>query len=177
METSEWGPVGALVKECRERVGLTQGELADRLTEHLGMTVNQTTVSYNEQGRRWGRRPELQAAYIEVLGISEAEWRATLGYSPPTAIPRSLDFTAIVRADPALDEESKDHLINQYGLLRAATAHNRLITTGLAEGQPTREEIEAMGLPRRMKDLLLADLEAAERASDEEGDHPARAVN
>jgi transcriptional regulator with XRE-family HTH domain len=168
-----WVELGALVKKAREDAGLSQPYVADLLAAHLGDKFTQGMVSANESGQRWGGRGELIAAYARVLNISIVAVERALRLPPPRDASEPLTFADMVRADPSIDEESKRHLINQYGLLRAATAHNRTRPSGLHKaGRPTRDEIEARDdIPRDVKDMLLADLEAtSQEAGQETGD-------
>lgn len=153
---------------------MTQVEVADAVSLITGRTLKQGKVSEHERGI-WGRGAieDFAGAYGRVLGIPQERIVAVLGYDVPGgggAAERVPTFEELVRNDPALDEESKSHLINQYGLLRAASAHNRARQRDSSlhkTGKPTAEEIEAMDLPRHMKDLLLEDLRATEEVGED----------
>lgn len=128
--TSGWDALGALIRDARKRLGLSQTTVVELLTldleERGHPRVHQSLVSANEGGERWRDRPELVGAYTRVLRLDENEVRAALYGLPdgqPTMPPT---FEAVVRSDPSLDDEAKAHIIKQYSLLRAATLHNRL---------------------------------------------------
>lgn len=118
-----WVELGALVKNARKAAGLTQPQMAALLAAELGEQFTQGMVSENEGGKGWGARPRLPAAYGRILNIS-TEVQAALGLpdlgdSPPET------FADKVLADPSLDDAAKQHLIQQYALLQAATRHHR----------------------------------------------------
>jgi hypothetical protein len=161
--------LGALVRQAREDARLTQTQLSELMSARLGEKFAQSLVAANEQGAGWGGRDgRLPAAYADVLNIPRVEVQRALDLAADDA-GEPVTFADMVRNDPSLDDSSKHHLINQYGLLRAASAHNRAKPSSLSQtGRPSRNEIEAMDLPRWAKDVLLAELEAAEDGDDEE---------
>lgn len=127
--TNGWAALGALVRDARKQLGLSQTALVDLLNRDLEERdhprVQQSVVSDNERGERWRDRPELVGAYTRVLRLGEEEVTATL-YGVRRSRPATPTLAEIVNSDPSLDEESKDHILRQYELLRAATMHNRL---------------------------------------------------
>lgn len=59
---------GETVRKTRERVGLTQGEFAERLEEKLGKAIGQSTITRLEKGVRPTPISEVYAI-SEVLGV------------------------------------------------------------------------------------------------------------
>lgn len=119
--------LGALIEEYRG--AMTQGTVAQLLSDYLGRNISQNTVSAHINGQRWGDNPDLIGAYAAVLNIPVAVMHRTIGLplsddpgSPPPPPPT---FKSIVEADPSLSAAAKEHLVNQYGLLQAASAHER----------------------------------------------------
>lgn len=115
--------LGSIVREYRERAGLIQQQLADRLTASSGQKVGQGKVSKMELGEAWGDNLDLIAHYVRVLDIPPLLMAKAAGFPVPdgpggTPAPTLRD---LVEADPTLSRASKDHLINQYGLLQAAS--------------------------------------------------------
>ena len=118
--------LGSLIKNARRGLRLTQDEVVELVSVAANKRITQGKVSDHENGK-WGKGAieDYAAAYGHALRIPEEQMRAVLGYTPPGAIPTLPTFEETVRADPTLDEKSKDHIINQYGLLQAASRHNR----------------------------------------------------
>lgn len=118
--------LGSLIKNARLGLGLTQGEVAELVSVAASKSISQPKVSEHENGD-WGKGAieDYAAAYGHALRIPEEQMRAVLGFTPPGAIPALPTFEEMVRADSSLDEKSKEHIINQYGLLQAASRHNR----------------------------------------------------
>lgn len=163
-----WVELGRLVRSARDEAGLSQPQLAALLSDYLGEKYAQSLVSDNERGDGWGGRDgRLPAAYAAVLNIPSHDIQRALGLPDLGDAVEPRTFADYVRADPTLDDTSKQHLISQYGLLRAATTYNRSRPTPLRADRPTRDEIEGMDLPRHMKDLLLAELAATEPDDEE----------
>ena len=123
-----WDAVGTLIRNRRNELGINQATLADLLAAELGTPVNQTTISANENGQRWRDRPELLGAYISVLRLDVLSTLQTVygvGLAAEQDRSDAPTFEELVRADSTLDEDSRQHLINQYGLLRRASAYAR----------------------------------------------------
>ena len=118
--------LGSLIKNARDALGLTQDDVAKTVSTATGRRLTQGKVSEHERGI-WGRGAieDFAAAYGHALRISQEQMREVLTFTPPGTIPSLPSFEEMVRADPTLDERSKDHIINQYGLLQAASRHNR----------------------------------------------------
>lgn len=129
MATNRDEALGGLVKKYREMRGLSQTAVAELLSRETETTVNQNIVSENEKGRRWTKRPELPAAYARILGIPRAEVQEAMGL-PDEGVRENPTFAQLVEADPTLTRAAKDHLISQYGLLQAASSHQRATSAG-----------------------------------------------
>lgn len=131
MSSKSQARLGALIRKYREAGGMTQGALANAVSEKAGRKVGQANVSAHELGQRWESRGtgpggiDLLAAYIEVLGIPEDEWRDALGLAVEEPDPRPKGFAEIVQSDKSLSKAAKEHLLNQYELLQMATMHQR----------------------------------------------------
>lgn len=132
MEASRYEAVGALVKRYREARGLLQASVAELLSGELGRHVHQSLVSKNEKGQGWQKRgegvdaPDLMRAYCQVLGIPEVDMVEALGFHVRSeAHPREPTLGDLIEADTTLSRDAKDHLINQYRLLRLATQQER----------------------------------------------------
>lgn len=80
--------VGARVRQARARLGLTQGQVAERVGRH-GVRLHQTGIAKIESGERPLRLTEA-SAFSLVLGVS-LPWLAGLGAEtpPPVADPRA----------------------------------------------------------------------------------------
>lgn len=118
--------LGILIRNARRALGLTQDELAEMVAVATDRRLTQGKVSEHERGQ-WGKGAieDFAAAYAHALRIPEEQMRGVLGYTPVGATLGLPTFEEHVRADPTLDDRSKDHLINQYALLQAASRHNR----------------------------------------------------
>lgn len=118
--------LGALIRNARNALGLTQDEVVELVSVAADKRISQNKVSEHERGR-WGKGAieDYAAAYAHALRIPEEQMREVLGYTPPGGGPALPTFEEQVRADPTLDDRSKEHLINQYALLQAASRHNR----------------------------------------------------
>lgn len=120
--------LGPLIRTYRSALGLTQADLSELVGQETGdgSRPSQGKVSEHEGGEwKKGAIENFAAAYGRALGIPEQEIADAIGFTPPGSSPPRPTFEDIVRADPSLDEASKQHMINQYGLLRAASRHNR----------------------------------------------------
>jgi transcriptional regulator with XRE-family HTH domain len=118
--------LGSLIRNARKALGFTQDDVARLVSVAADRPLTQGKVSEHENGRwQQGSIENFAAAYSHALRIPEETMRETLGFTPPGAQPPPPSFEELVRADPTLDEPSKDHIINQYALLQAATRHNR----------------------------------------------------
>lgn len=117
--------LGELIEKYRGT--MSQATVAQLLSDRLGRTVSQATVSAHENGQRWGDNPELIGAYAAVLGIPTVVMQRTIGLPAPddNGNPPLMTTTLreIVEADPTLSDAAKEHLVKQYGLLQAASAH------------------------------------------------------
>lgn len=125
MPTRRDAALGELVRKYRG--GMSQTTVADLVSRELegDQTVTQGQVSDHESGRRWSGNPDLPGAYGRALNIPQDELYTALGLPPPSAATKALTFAEIVERDPTLSKAAKDHLLNQYGLLQAASAHER----------------------------------------------------
>lgn len=118
--------LGELVEEYAG--GMTQATVAQLLSDHLGRNVLQSTVSDHMRGQRWGDNPELIGAYAAVLNIPTMVMQRVIGLPSPDDIEEPVQaptLASLVEADSTLSETAKAHLLNQYGLLQAASAHER----------------------------------------------------
>lgn len=124
--------LGALI--LRYRGPMSQGTLADLVSEKSGQTIKQYLVSEHERGNRWSKHMDLIGAYAAVLSIPRDELYAAMGlpHIEPTG-PAPRGFAEIVAQDKSLSKAAKEHLLNQYELLQMATMHER-------QGQPVLHE-------------------------------------
>lgn len=118
--------LGHLIRDARRALGLNQEDVAEMVSVDAERRLTQGKVSDHENGR-WqrGAIEDFVGSYGRVLRISEERLKEVLGFIPPGSTPTPPTFEELVRSDPSLDERSKDHLINQYGLLQAASRHHR----------------------------------------------------
>lgn len=130
------GRLGALI--ARYRGPMSQGTLADLISEKSGQRVQQYLVSEHERGNRWSKHMELIGVYADVLSIpmDEIYQAMDLPHIEPSPAPRG--FGEIVAQDKTLSKTAKEHLLNQYELLQMATMHERAGNPVLHEG--TRED-------------------------------------
>ena len=127
MATKRDVALGALVKRYREDAGLKQAPVAELLTRELGRPIRQTLLSELERGNRWSAvEPDIYGAFSRVLNIPEDEMVETaMHITRPGTDPAPKSWREIIEGDPTLSPAAKSHLINQYGLLQAASAHER----------------------------------------------------
>lgn len=138
--------VGALIRKYREPGGkrlMTQGVLAELVSEKAGRKVSQAQVSAHELGNRWRDDIDLIGVYGEVLGIPETELYEALGLPVAQPEARPKGFAEIVEADNTLSKAAKEHLLNQYELLQMATMHQRRGEPILHQDKPARRRKQA----------------------------------
>lgn len=118
--------LGELIRKRREEMGLNQVHLAGLVSEEADRQLSQGKVSEHERGI-WGRGAleTFAGAYGRVLRIPEDTLRAILGFTPLSAGTALPTFEEIVKADPSLDDDAKEHIIRQYALLQAASRYHR----------------------------------------------------
>lgn len=110
--------LGDLIARYRRQARLTQEGVAARLSDVLGRRVQQSQVSDNEKGTRWGD-PDLPAAYLRALDIPVEEMMSAQGYPKPAkASGRLPSVEDLLKKDPSLSAEAKKHLIATYKYLR-----------------------------------------------------------
>lgn len=116
--------LGALIRERRKSLDMKQDQLAELVTVAAGKGLSQSKVSDHENGH-WARGAieTYLLAYSEVLQLPRL--LEIVGWRKPGETPEPLTLEDLVRADPSLDERSKEHLVAQYALLQAATRQNR----------------------------------------------------
>src|SRR2546421_7055859 len=76
---------GELLLFYRRRLGLTQQELADRVSNHSGVSIHSSELSRYERNSKDRPRVEIILSFIDVLNLSRAEAREFIevaGYSP-----------------------------------------------------------------------------------------------
>lgn len=115
--------LGSLI--AKHRGPMSQGTLAELVSEKSGQRVQQYLVSEHERGNRWSKHMELIGVYADVLGIPMDEVYAAMNlpHEEPSAAPRG--FAETVAQDRSLSKAAKTHLLNQYELLQMATMHER----------------------------------------------------
>jgi transcriptional regulator with XRE-family HTH domain len=127
MATKRDVALGALIKRYREDAGLKQAPVAEMLSRELGRTIRQTFLSELERGNRWSAtEPDIYGAFSRVLNIPEDEMvEVAMHITQSNGPTRPQTWREIIEADPSLSDAAKAHLIAQYGLLQAASAHER----------------------------------------------------
>lgn len=136
--STEYERAGELIQ--RYQGGLTQTAVAELVNgalkaEKKTARITQGMVSSHRKGQKLSL--ELCRAYVVALNIPEREMIAALGY--PSAMtggktPGTLE--EFIERDPTLSKAAKEHLINQYGLLRLASAQERAGKPVLKKGNP-----------------------------------------
>lgn len=118
--------LGILIRTARKTLGLKQIDVAELVSTDTGRRVTQGMVSDHENGK-WakGNIEDFVGGYGRALRIPQEQLRDVLGHAPVGGSSPLPSFEELVKADPSLDDRSKDHLINQYALLQAASRHNR----------------------------------------------------
>lgn len=141
MATKRDVALGALIKQYREDAGLKQAPVAELLTRELGRPIRQTLLSELERGNRWSTvEPEMYGAFARVLNIPEDLMVETAMHITRSGEDRPKSWREVIEGDPTLSDAAKTHLINQYGLLQAASAHERNTRTiPAAETRITRK--------------------------------------
>lgn len=106
---------------------MSQGTLAELVTERAGRKVTQGLVSELERGNRWGSNIDIIGAFAAALDIPAAEVQEIIGLPvpPDDGKPAPRTFAEIVSQDSTLSKAAKSHLLNQYELLQMATQHER----------------------------------------------------
>ena len=125
-----------LIADAREDRRLSYREMQER-AEAAGHYISFQQLQMLAKGVvRKAPGTDQVAAIAAAIGepievVRDAVFEQYYGYTPGQ--PPSMDtetlaqrsFESVVNADPELDDESKRHLLAQYRLLRAATAHLR----------------------------------------------------
>lgn len=137
---SVYTALGELIVKYRGT--MTQTTVAQLLSDYLGRSIKQTSVSAHENGQRWGDNPDLIGAYAAVLNIPIEVMQRTIGLPAVDDQAEAPTFATIVSSDPTLSVAAKEHLISQYGLLQSASAHERATKKKAAPAQepPSPEE-------------------------------------
>lgn len=93
--------------------------------------IDQTTISRWLRGDTTPGKPAAVAHIAQVYGGNVLEAFVAAGFLtreqanlPPEP---KVDFAALIDADPDLSPEAKVHIKNQYGLLKAASQHSRVV--------------------------------------------------
>ena len=126
-----------LINDVKASSRFSFREMQDRAEAAGHYISHQQLQTYATGGARKAPDPGQVAAIAAALGVPvervrDAVFDQYYGYTPgqpPTisqdaGAPEAI-FESVVNADPELDDESKRHLLAQYRLLRAATAHLR----------------------------------------------------
>lgn len=134
MEVDRWREMGRLVRRARTTRGLGQEDVADRLQAYMDKPFLQAKVSKNEAGREWSL--DLVRAYTKVLNLPTSDVMAiVMGAEDGPAATVGSTFEQLVHSDPTLTDEAKQHLVNQYALLREASAYaRRMLDKGKESG-------------------------------------------
>lgn len=139
---------------------LTDGENQKAVSARTG--IDQATISRWRRGETSPNSPATVAHFAQAYGANVLEAFVAAGFlteeeagMPPRP---KIDFYTLVDSDPDLSPESKEHIKNQYGLLKAASAHARVLSL--------REEIlHNPNLDQKTKEQLLTTLTGTEQAA------------
>ena len=108
---------------------LMRGEQQLAIAERAG--VNQGTISKWVRGVETPKSPAVVAHFAQAMDGNVLEGFVAAGFLSPedAGMPPApaVSFAELVDADPDLSPEAKVHIKNQYGLLKAASAHARTV--------------------------------------------------
>ena len=126
MVTKRDAALGALIRKYREDAGLKQAPVAELLSREIGRPIHQSFLSELERGRRWSAiESDIYGAFVRVLNIPEDQMVETAMHISRAGSDLPKSWREVIEEDPSLSTAAKEHLINQYGLLQAASAHER----------------------------------------------------
>lgn len=125
--------VGELIRERRERLKLSQEELAERVAAITGESIGQNWVTRLETYQKPGSMPkplERVEALCQVLGLTQAEMLAAAGYQVDpgeidereiTDVMHEVQFLESLERLPNLTESQKEAFKRMYAAFREAT--------------------------------------------------------
>lgn len=115
--------LGLTIRNRRTELDLTQGDLASQFEDDYGKPLMQTTVSRWELGQV-SLTVEQVRKLEEALKLPAGHLLAAAGYVDLAIAPESVE--SMLLADPALDAEYRDMVVNFYRQMKKASELARI---------------------------------------------------
>lgn len=138
-------PLQALILDRMAAKDWSPAEVEGRGITHATLHRYMNPVTMRQLPRQSTLDQLAAALDLPVVKIREAAWASLTGETRATAAGEASDVVDAIRNDPALSDRARDHLLNQYGILRE---WSQVPPQGGDQDQPSAADMNTKGRQR-----------------------------